>query len=244
MKLGKTRRYKICVFLILLLLPLNESWCAARDLLQTIPADSLREVQLRSFSQKSIDSLLQLKDFQYFKPEASKSRFWDWLTKFISKVLGRSIDTLGIPIWFWYLVMSLLTIFIIYKIFRSNFRSVIYNPAETSLTGMEGIPENIHTINFDDSISKALAVSDFRTALRFHYLKFLKLMFDKGLIQYRKEKSNHDYQAELANHHISLMFSRLTLIYEWVWYGKIYVDSEAYLLLKPDFEKAYLEVNE
>jgi len=244
MKLGKTRLFKIGLFFILLVLALNNGMCAAGNSLQTIQVDSLREVQIKNFSQKSIDSLLLLKDFQYAKSGASKSPFWEWIIKFISKVLGRSIETLDIPIWFWYLVMSLITIFIIYKIFKSNFRTVFYNPVETSLNSMEGIPENIHSLNFDDSISKALAASDFRMALRFHYLKFLKLMFDKGLVQYRKEKSNHDYQAELANHHISLIFSRLTLIYEWVWYGKIYVESEAYLLLKPDFENAYLEVNE
>jgi hypothetical protein len=202
------------------------------------------EIHIRSFSQNSLDSLQNLKEFKYHTAEGSRFSLLDWLTKFISKVLGRQIKDIEIPDWLWYMVLSLIAIFIIYRIFRSNFKPVFYNPVKSTQSDKDGIPENILTIDIDESIAGALRASDYRTAIRFHYLKYLKHMFDKGLVQYKKEKSNHDYQKELADINISDIFRRLTLIYEWVWYGKIYPGYETYAALSPEFEKAYLEIDE
>ena len=200
--------------------------------------------QIRSFSQNSLDSLQNLKEFKYRTAEGSRFSLLDWLTKFISKVIGRQIKDIEIPDWLWYLVLILIATFIIYRIFRSNFKPVFYNHVQSAQADMHGIPENIHAINFDESIASALNVSDYRTALRFHYLKYLKLMFDKGIVQYKKEKSNHDYQRELVDINISRIFKRLTLIYEWVWYGKIYPGYESYNSLSPEFEKACKDIND
>jgi len=244
MRLGKKLLYKIIFLFLLFLLAFSQSMPAANDSIRNIRADTLSEIHIKSFSQNSLDSLQNLKEFQYRTAEGSRFSLLDWITKFISKVLGRRIRDIEIPDWLWYLVLSLIAIFIIYRIFRSNFKPLFYNPVESLQSDKDGIPENIHSINFDESIARALNSTDYRTALRFHYLKYLKLMFDKGFVQYKKEKSNHDYQKELADNNISGIFMRLTLIYEWVWYGKIYPGYETYTALSPEFEKAYTEIDE
>ncbi len=244
MRLGKTPLFKIFFTFLLFLLVLTQGLPAAGDTIKTIPADSLREIHIRSFSQNSLDSFQNLKEFKYRTAEGSRFSLLHWLTNFISKILGRQIKDIEVPDWLWYLVLSLISIFIILRIFRSNFKPVFYNPLKITQSDKDGIPENIHSINFEESIASAMNSSDYRTALRFHYLKYLKLMFDKGIVQYKKGKSNHDYQKELADINISRIFTRLTLIYEWVWYGKIYPDFETYTAISPEFEKAFKDIYE
>jgi hypothetical protein len=244
MKLGKTILSKAISSLFLFLLLINQDAKADGVNLRVIPKDSLSEIQLRSISQNSLDSLLQLKAFQYHSNEGSTFSLLGWLSNFISKIIGRQIRSIEIPGWLWYLVMIALTIFIIYKIIRSNFKPVFYNPVANGKQEQEGIPENIHSLALDELIALALSAADFRTALRFQYLKLLKLLFDKGIVEYRKEKSNHDYQKDLAELSISRPFSRLTVIYEWVWYGKFILSYQDYSILSPEFEKAYIEINE
>jgi hypothetical protein len=243
MKLGKTIHYKntICYFLLLALFNMN--LLAEADSLRIISKDSLREIHVRTISQKSIDSLLQIKAFQYHSQEKPRLSFLNWLTQFLSKVLGRRISNIIIPAWLGYFVLISLSVFLIYKIFRSRFKPVFYSPLMNETENPEGIPDDIHSLVFDNLISRALSDSDFRTALRFHYLKLLRLLFDKGLVEYRKEKSNRDYQKELADSIIYKSFIRLTVIYEWAWYGKFNISSNDYSYLSPEFEKAYIVIN-
>lgn len=252
MKLATIRLYKL-IFCLLVLIHFSVAGINAQNdsvysdqskSLRLLPIDSSSEIQLRTFHNAEIDSLNQLKEFQYHRNPSAKSGFSEWLMKLLSKILGRRITNIQIPEWMWYLVLSLIVIYIIYKIFKSNFKPVFYNPVNRSRKDDNSIPLDITIMNFDELIAGSLAEKDYRSALRYNYLKFLKILIDKEIVQFKKGKSNHDYQREVAKLPVSVIFNRLTLVYEWVWYGKLYLEFRDYSELGTEFENACKELNE
>ena len=88
--------------------------------------------------------------------------------------------------------------------------------------------ENIHEINFDDEIEKAISLRNYRVAVRLLYLKCLKQLSDKNLIQWQLDKTNAAYLYELTDPVQKQTFGLLTRQFEYVWYGNFHIDSEAF----------------
>jgi hypothetical protein len=88
--------------------------------------------------------------------------------------------------------------------------------------------ENIHEINFDEEIEKAIASHNYRLAVRLLYLRSLKQLSDNGLIQWQPEKTNSVYVYELNNPSVRQSFVSLTRQFEYVWYGGFNIDGAAF----------------
>ena len=74
--------------------------------------------------------------------------------------------------------------------------------------------------NLDELIQNALNTKDYRLAVRYYYLKVLKKLMEKELIQWRTDKTNSDYIKEVNSTHFASTFSKLTYLYDYIWYGK------------------------
>ena len=57
--------------------------------------------------------------------------------------------------------------------------------------------ENIHEINFMDSIKDYERNRDFRYAVRYQFLWILKILADKNIIEWNPKKTNRDYMTEI-----------------------------------------------
>jgi len=86
----------------------------------------------------------------------------------------------------------------------------------------------IHEINFEEEISKAQQSRDFRKAVRLLYIFTLKRLTDADLIHWNPGKTNADYQRELQGHPVLEDFRRLSIYYEYAWYGEFPVDGQFY----------------
>jgi hypothetical protein len=87
--------------------------------------------------------------------------------------------------------------------------------------------ENSIDLDFDLQIKEALAQHNYRLAIRLHYLKALKALDEKDLIQWEKEKTNHDYFLELSTGPYGSTFSSILYIFNNIWYGYQSVEDEA-----------------
>jgi Domain of unknown function (DUF4129) len=157
--------------------------------------------------------------------------FWDWVARILQKLFGgigagkNAISVLRIVI---IVMIVALVIYIIskligvdlLKLFRKN-QPVLEVPYSESL-------ENIHQINFDDSIENALAVKDYRLAVRLLYLRALKQLSDAKLINWQLEKTNSAYLNELKDTEQRQKFSVVTRQFEYVWYGDFPVDGQSF----------------
>lgn len=100
----------------------------------------------------------------------------------------------------------------------------------------EELHENIHEINFPESILKFEKSGDFRSAVRYQFLFVLKKLSDKKLIAWNPEKTNKDYVAELKAPHLKEEFFQLSYIFEYVWYGEFSISEESYEQFKTQYQ--------
>lgn len=100
------------------------------------------------------------------------------------------------------------------------------------------LQEDIHEINFSERIADFERRGDYRSAIRYRFLKILKQLSDKKLIAWNPEKTNQDYRSELPDIAVQEQFSGLVRIFDHVWYGEFDISAEDYRYFSDKFEKA------
>ena len=207
-----------------LLVLLNVSAAAQSD-----PAlrfnDSVR-VEARSFSEETIRRFQEDGDFDYgIRRQATLSwwqrfKYWlaeQWARLFHYTYFGRIYNILFYLFCFAVLTFAILKLTgtsVTQLFFRSDSASVVSIPSE----------ENIYAIDFDQEIAQAQRAGDHRRVIRLRYIYALRKLADRQLIRWRPGKTNHDYQAELANSTLREPFQRLSYYYEYAWYGNFPTD--------------------
>lgn len=99
----------------------------------------------------------------------------------------------------------------------------------------QDLQENIHEINFSETIERFERQSDYRSAVRYQFLLVLKKLTDKKLVNWNPEKTNNDYFSELKNSDLKRDFKELTYVFDYVWYGEFAVDEHSYRHFKNKF---------
>lgn len=163
-------------------------------------------------------------------------RFIEWLLQklFGSADEGTTARLMHVLVWGFALTGIAL---VIWTLLRSEFTSMVKGTARGSQFNFSDIEEDISGINFSERIRKAFEEGDYRLAIRWHYLKQLFLLNEKGLIAWRSNKTNIDYAAELSKTALQKPFNRLSYVYEYVWYGKYEIGQARYLELEKEFNQ-------
>jgi hypothetical protein len=108
--------------------------------------------------------------------------------------------------------------------------------------------ENLEKVEFgylEQALEKALLQRNFRMAIRIHYLWLLKALYEKELINWKKDKTNHAYISELArksSQESADSFRKLTLWYEKAWYGESIINENDFRMVETyfiDFRKSH-----
>ncbi len=114
-------------------------------------------------------------------------------------------------------------------------RRIAEKPEELSGIDVEQIEENLEAYDLDRYIARALQTGQYDLAIRLRYLSVLKALAGQQLIQWKKDKTNRDYLAELNALPQERAFRRITNIFEQVWYGQHPVSAAEYRRLEPAF---------
>jgi len=96
--------------------------------------------------------------------------------------------------------------------------------------------ENIFDINYQKEIERAVNGGDYRLATRLMFLRLLKQLSQKRIIEYKQDRTNFDYLSQLSATGYYNDFFRLTRNYEYAWYGKFDVNRETFGIIKSEFE--------
>ena len=99
----------------------------------------------------------------------------------------------------------------------------------------QNLQENIHEINFPESIVNFERQQDYRSAVRYQFLLVLKKLADQKIIIWNPEKTNKDYLLELKKPQLKNNFKGLIHIFDYVWYGEFEINEEKYQQLKKKF---------
>lgn len=106
---------------------------------------------------------------------------------------------------------------------------------ELSEIDVERIEENMEAYDLNGFIAQALQAGRYDLAIRLRYLSVLKALSTRRLIEWKKEKTNRDYLAELKDFTQASAFRRITGIFEAAWYGQHPVSAAAYRRLETEF---------
>ena len=148
--------------------------------------------------------------------------------------LNNLLNSLPFKIFFWLLAIVFIS-YIFYKVLAKNGifikkKNQLFQPEE------EGASHDLNEISqYDQLISEAENNHDLNLAIRYLFLKTLKTLSDKGLINFTAEKTNNEYVKEMIENTHYDEFQKLTHIYEYMWYGKFLIHKNDYQNLKEEF---------
>lgn len=192
---------------------------------------------MRAVSDPVVDSLKRDEDFayandpSYLKQKKVESKpssgFWDGFNNFFKAKNVRI---------FTYVLLIAFFIWVIYRIVVVNNLYLFYRSKKTGVDAEEE-EENVRDENIDDKINHAISMKDYRSAVRFLYIKGLKLLSEKGWIRYHAQSTNHDYIYQLSQNPVASDFRFLTQVYDYVWYGEFAVNDEQFARLQSDFKR-------
>jgi hypothetical protein len=183
------------------------------------------------------------KVFQYKAVAAPKenlwSRFWSWVWEVFDEIMrtksGRTSVYTTIII-----VAIALIVFFIWKIIGMN-KVRLFDRNNEQLNYITGT-DDIHEIDFSDAINKAIAGNNYFLAVRLLYLKSLKLLSDKNIIDWELDKTNHAYVEEMKSHPQQQQFAYLTTHFEYVWYGNNNVSKEEFEKIHQSFTQFFQQL--
>ncbi|HVZ96751.1 MAG TPA: hypothetical protein VG847_07740 [Chitinophagaceae bacterium] len=144
------------------------------------------------------------------------------------------LNSAPVKIFFWFIAVF----FILYILYRVIFRGGLFerNKKRTE-EAMAEEPEKLRDYDvYDKLIGEAEANNDYNLATRYLYLQSLKKLSDRELILFSPDKTNSAYIHELSGQIFQPAFGRLTMNYEYIWYGKFSVSRDRYLQLKNSFQ--------
>jgi hypothetical protein len=158
------------------------------------------------------------------KPEKEKQGFW---SRLFSSKLFRVI--------FWILIIAaLLGIIVVYI---ANSGGWLFARRGKRITARGGTTvaaetDNIFAMDFDARINQALSEFNYRLATRLLFLRVLRKMSEKNIIQYSIDKTNMDYMFELGNTAYFKDFAQASRTYEYVWYGNFDVQQNQFSAIR------------
>jgi hypothetical protein len=223
--------HKRLILILVCLLSLSISGIAYHSLQET----ASEQIQLRSFQKEKLQKYLNDEDFKYdreFKPEAPNlwQRFKIWMLMKILQALSNE-QTFNFWKWAIYIFCGLVILYVILKLTKTNVRGLFFGQAQGGRIAFSETQENIHELNFEKLITEAIAAQQYAKAIRLFYLKTLKQLTDRKLIDWRINKTNYDYVRELGTKDLAPSFRNLTFLFEYIYYGD-------FPITQADFEQA------
>lgn len=231
--------YRLFFLLPLVLLP---AWISAQ---QKVINDTAK-VSVRKFSPAAINSYKKDPAYQYDQliepPESAWDRFWEW---FWGKIGAMLSSETGWAVFQTVLIVlaSAILLFFVLKLSGMTNGGLFGKENKADKLGYLISDDDIHTVDFESAIEKAINDGNYRFAVRLLYLQSLKKLADLGLINWQINKTNVTYLRELYGNRLYDNFNNLTLQFENNWYGDVPIEENEFLQVKNQFVEFNQQLN-
>lgn len=156
------------------------------------------------------------------------------------KTNNKKYTPLGQQTWvrtlFWMIIIGVFAAVIMWFLAESNIGLFRKKNKIVKAEEEEIATEDIFAINYQKEIDKATAQANYRLAVRLMFLRLLKNMSEKNVINYKQDKTNFDYLLQLHATNYYKDFFRITRNYEYTWYGQFEINGDAYKIIRSDFD--------
>ena len=178
--------------------------------------------------------------YLYDREPTAPLGLWERLSRWLDETLFkplRDVTPRWAEQWFFYLLAAAGIAFALFRLLRMDVAGAFYRKRKPPPLAFETILSNIQGVDFDQLIEEAVAARDYRRAIRLLYLKTLKTLAGQTLIDWQRDKTNHEYISELRAPVLRPAFAELTRLFEYVWYGDFAVDESAFGRLRHAFAR-------
>lgn len=191
----------------------------------------------RTISAAELATYREQSDFDYARTVAPSKSFLDRILGWLSRLLGPILGNDTGRFLFQYGIFGTALVLVIILLVRSELGGIFKRAIgkKKGTVEFEEIEEDLSRMDFDTLIAEAVDAGNLRRAVRLHYLKLLREMSERGLIEWRREKTNSDYLYELKRQDLYSSFAELTRVFDYVWYGWIEIDADHYARIRDSF---------
>ena len=200
---------------------------------QVLPLEAQQEAsrtEIRQLSQQDLDKYRQDSRFQYgpepipqkreTRKRSGNSQVWE-----IAMYLLLGVVLLGLAF-----------LLIYYGLGKSS------KKLDTqSIPDLEEV--DIRQTDLNTLLQQRIEQGEYRSAVRLLYLQLLKALSAQDWIEWQPNKTNSIYEQEMANSPLAEEFSRLTLGYEYIWYGQFPIGMELFLSLQEKFQQFHHQLS-
>jgi hypothetical protein len=225
------------IFVCTVFLFITKGLCA--NDLSFIKYDSMGSLTVRNFDSEALRNYKSDPDFTYVEDLPENQNYeLNWIARLLKKLFGFSFNKDTDILWeiVLYLVAGTILLFVIWNLLRADKSWFISRPGKNVKIKFEEIEHNIYEMDLDKLIREAIEQKQYRRAVRFLYLKSLKELSKKNLIQWSTQKTNSDYLSELKSGPLKKSFKSNTLIFEYIWYGEFHIDEQLLQKVKVSFD--------
>lgn len=136
----------------------------------------------------------------------------------------------------WFLIIAGFVTVLIWFLIASDVRFFRKKPSVIYSVSDDVLPDDIFSIDYENELDQSLAGKNLRLSVRLMYLHTLRLLAARELIDYKIEKTNSDYLAQLYSTGYYKDFFQLTRHFEYVWYGKFDLSEAAFESIKQEYQ--------
>lgn len=214
----------------------NESkWQADEDIeksyLEPMAPTDKSEVKKRSIKKEEVEKIRKEDAFWYINKTFQKKEIPQPTESFLSKLNRQK----WFQILLWLLVVGGFIVILFWFLSSSQIYLFSKRQRAAEAEKEEFITVSIFDIDYETEIHKAISQKNYRLGIRLLYLQVLKNLSEKGLIQYKQEKTNREYLNQVYQTRYYNEFFKLTRYFEYVWYGKQEVTEGRWQSIQNDF---------
>ncbi len=234
----------ILLNIILLVFPIGTTFVQESTI---VVIDSSQVIE-KSFS-KTLSEKYTGNEYNYDVAEGEAQNYLlraiNWFFKKLNDIFGIEIDPGMYKLFetLIYIILIAIALYIIIRLLVGHKATSFFSRKSKELAPLSFEEEHIERINLDELIQNALLQKDFRLAIRYMFLKILKELSIRNLINWHSEKTNIDYYKELKSEALQNNFSSVSYLYEHIWYGEFDLDELGFVHAKKDFDKLKTTIN-
>lgn len=222
----------------------NVDPAAAQDIPTTTAAtpDSEEEppLELRSIPDTTTRNWKRKRDFAY----ANDSSYWKRPSRNdpgSENAFFRLLDS-KVFLYFIYIFFGSVLLYALYKIIAENNLRFFYRKPARLAEGPPGeaaLPEE----DLDLLLKKAIDQQEHRLAVRYLYLKTLRMLEARQLIRWHIQATDEEYARQMDTTSQGESFRRVMGFYERVWYGKFSLSDQQFARLFQYFQDFHISID-
>jgi len=203
----------------------NAQTVKPKPVVKEIRIDSIK-ITPSKFDKDSISIYKEQKEFQYDEVGRQQLSWWDKFWMLFWRLIGSLIQGAASNLISRYIFIGLGVALVLYIVIKSiGTENIFRKKSKETFLPYDVITENIHEIDYEQELQRLVAERKFRLAVRLLYLRALKKLSDAEIINWQPNKTNYNYLMEIDKPEIRNDFSKLTLQFDYIWYGDFPIDE-------------------